>query len=195
MLLNWGHHDTQGQRRESLVVPFQKPALFVTYLHKFSDTPTHPQIKPFHRCPTPSSVPTLCHNTMSFSDQTHVFNITQADRFVTWLSFFFFFFFPLLPSRPRSYSGGAAKEGGEWRQGVLVFCSQWGEKAGYRWARREAEVRRRPPAGPWTSGEVRSWTFFAAYMVGNREFNTTSHKFWHTFSWNVNILSLLLSTL
>lgn len=70
------------------MVPFQKPALFVTYLHKFSDTPTHPQMKPFHQCPTPSSVPTSCHDS-SFSDQTHALNITQVDRFATWLSFSF----------------------------------------------------------------------------------------------------------
>lgn len=62
---------------------------------------------------------------------------------------------PPLSDRPWPHSGGAAKEGGEWRQGVLVFCPQRSQKIGESGSQREAEVRRDSPGGPGTPGEVR----------------------------------------
>ena len=56
--------------------------------------------------------------------------------------------------RPRPHSGGAAEEGGERREGVLVLRPQRGEEIGHSRARREAEVRRHTPAGHGTPGEV-----------------------------------------
>lgn len=64
------------------------------------------------------------------------------------------FSFPLLSCRPWAHSGGAAEEGGERRQRVLVFCPQRGQEIGESGSQREAEVRRDSPGGPGTPGEV-----------------------------------------